>query len=268
MDLESRQVAPAGATETDSDGDFVVSLARGLCVIEALGDARRGLSLSEVARAAGFSRASARRLLLTLERLGYVHQEDRRFVLLPRVLRLGYGFIASMSLAEIMQNDMEEVVRTLKESCSAAMLDGDEIVYVARVPTTRIMTVALTVGTRLPAYCTSMGRVLLSGLTDDEVRAYLRRVPLKPLTPSTVIDPKRLLEIVREARRDGYAMVDQELEAGVRSCAVPLFDRSRRIFATLNASGHASRVNCEDLRTRFLPTLQTAALRISATLAR
>lgn len=252
----------------ESDPDFVLSLARGLSVIEALGDAGRGLSLSETAKKTGFSRASARRLLLTLERLGYVRLDDRRFMLLPRVLRLGYGFIASMSMAEVMQSYMEEVVRALGESCSAAMLDGDEIVYVARVPTKRIMTVALTVGTRLPAYCTSMGRVLLSGLDDPGVDRYLAAVDLKPLTPKTITDRAKLKKLVRQARADGYAMVDQELEAGVRSCAVPLRDRQGRIIAALNSSGHASRVQVEELRTRFLPALLDAAAKISVSFTR
>lgn len=260
--------ASTNGSDAAGDPDFVLSLARGLAVVEALGGAKRGLSLSEAARAAGFSRASARRLLLTLERLGYVRQDDRRFVLLPRVLRLGYGFIASMSPAELMQSYMEEVTKSLRESCSVAMMDGDEIVYVARVPTSRIMTVALNVGTRLPAYCTSLGRVLLSGMADADIDAYLARVELRALTPNTATQPKKLKQIIRQARLDGYTMVDQELEAGVRSCGVPIRDRQGRIVAALNASGHASRVTCEDLKTRFLPVLLDAAAKISASLAR
>lgn len=256
------------AETSESAPDFVASLARGLAVLEALGDAGRGISLSQAAKATGISRASARRLLLTLERLGYVRLEERRFTLLPRVLRLGYGFIASMSLAEVMQTYMEDVVRELGESCSAAMLDGDQIVYVARVPTKRIMTVALTVGTRLPAYCTSMGRVLLSGLGEDELDRVLAETELKPLTPRTITDRAKLRRVVRDVRTKGYALVDQELEAGVRSCAVPMRDRQGRMIAALNASGHASRVEMDDLRKRFLPVLLDAAGRISGALAR
>src|SRR5919108_6184738 len=171
---------------------FVQSLERGLAVIRAFSAERPQLTLSEVARATGLDRAAARRFLLTLADLGYVHSDGRGFMLAPRVLELGYAYLSSISLPEVAEPHMERLVADVHESSSVSVLDGEDIVYVARVPTSRIMTVSINVGTRFPAYATSMGRVLLSQLPDDELEAYLERVELVPLSPRTVTSREAL----------------------------------------------------------------------------
>jgi IclR family pca regulon transcriptional regulator len=247
--------------------EYVQSLARGLSVIKAFGKSTPSMTLSEVARRAGLTRATARRILWTLHRLGYVHTDGRNFTLAVRTLDLGYAYLSSMNLWEAAQPYMEEVVKHVHESCSASVLDDTEIVYVARVPTHRIMTITLGIGSRLPAYPTSMGRVLLSGLSPEELDAYFRRVRLERLTERTVVDPKRLRQIIEDVRRRGWAMVDQELEQGVRSIAVPIRDGSGAIAAGMNVSGHVSRVSNATLVQKFRPHLQRAAERVEAAIA-
>ncbi len=247
-----------------SRGDFVRSLERGLAVIRAFGPDRRELSLSEVARLTGLTRAAARRFLLTLVELGYVHGDGRLFSLRPRVLELGYAYLSTLSLHEVAAPHMEELVAATRESSSIAVLDGDDIAYVVRVPTRRIMTVAIAVGTRFPAYPTSMGRVLLAGLAPGDLDAYLARVRLEPLTRRTVTDPGTLRRIVAEVAAQGFAVVDQELEEGLRSAAVPITDAAGRTVAALNVSVHASRMTLDALRRAVLPLLQLTAARISA----
>src|SRR2546423_5474021 len=202
--------------------EYVQSLARGLSVIKTCGEDAPSLTLSEVAARVGLTRATPRRILWTLHRLGYVHSDGRNFNLAVRTLDLGYAYLSSMNLWEAAQPYMEEVVEHVHESCSASVLDDTDIVYVARVPTHRIMSITLGIGTRLPAYATSMGRVLLAGLSEEELDAYFRRARLEPLTEKTVVDPKRLRRIVEAVRRRRFALVDQELEQGVRSVAVPI----------------------------------------------
>ena len=204
------------------NGDFVQSLDRGLAVIRAFGPDRERLSLSEVAKATGLTRAAARRFLLTLVKLGYVRNDGREFSLRPRVLELGYAYLSGLALPEVAAPHLEELVARLHESSSISVLDGHQIVYVARVPTKRIMTVAISVGTRFPAYATSMGRVLLAALTDDELDTYLAEAAFERLTARTVTNPDRLRAIVREVARQGYAIVDQELEEGLRAVAAPI----------------------------------------------
>ena len=206
-----------------------------------------GLTLSDVARITGLTRAAARRFLLTLVELGYVTTDNRLFSLSPRVLELGYGYLSGLGLTDVATPHMEELVATVRESSSIAVLDGDDIVYVVRVPTKRIMTVSITLGTRFPAYCTSMGRVLLAALPADELDAYLARVRLEPLTPRTVTDAKQLGKVVEETRASGYALVDQELEGGLRSVAVPIVDARGDTMAAVNVSAHSSRVTLEEL---------------------
>src|ERR1700735_1166678 len=197
---------PSGLIPRNSD--FVQSLDRGLAVIRAFGPDRERLSLSEVAKATGLTRAAARRFLLTLVKLGYVRNDGREFSLRPRVLELGYAYLSGLALPEVAAPHLEELVAQLHESSSISVLDGHQIVYVGRVPTKRIMTVAISVGTRFPAYATSMGRVLLAALTDDELDRYLADVCLKALTGRTVTDPARLAAIVREGGRQGYSIVE------------------------------------------------------------
>jgi IclR family transcriptional regulator, pca regulon regulatory protein len=246
--------------------EFVQSLARGLAVIRAFDGTRPELGLSEVSRATGLTRATARRLLLTLVRLGYVRQDGNRFSLRPRVLELGYSYLSALSLPEIAQPHMETLVAQVNESSSIAVLDDTEIVYVVRVPTTRIMTITITVGTRLPAYPTSMGRVLLAGLEPDELERRLSRMHIDPLTPTTVPDASALRVELDRVRAQGWATVDQELEQGVRSAAVPIHDASGGVSAAMNVSVHASRMTMQELRKQVLPNLLRTAASIEAEL--
>ena len=250
---------------TVRNGDFVQSLDRGLAVIRAFGPDRERLSLSEVAKATGLTRAAARRFLLTLVRLGYVRNDGREFSLRPRVLELGYAYLSGLALPEVAAPHLEELVARLHESSSISVLDGHQIVYVARVPTKRIMTVAISVGTRFPAYATSMGRVLLAGLADDELDRYLAEASFERLTARTVTNPDRLRAIVRDVARQGYSIVDQELEEGLRAVAAPIRGASVGT-AAINVSAHASRVSMVAMRGRILPALLETARQIEADL--
>jgi IclR family pca regulon transcriptional regulator len=238
----------------------VRSLERGLAVIRAFDAEHRDLTLSEVARATGLTRAAARRFLLTLVELGYVHVDGGRFSLRPRVLELGFAYLSSLSLPEVAQPHMEELVAQINESSSISVLDDTDIVYVARVPTRRIMSITLAVGTRLPAYATSMGRVLLAALPDAELDERLARIDVRPLTKRTVKGRDALRRELEAVRGQGYAVVDQELEEGLRSGAVPIRDASGAVVAALNVSVHASRTSMQALRTELLrPALRAAA---------
>ena len=247
--------------------DFVQSLDRGLAVIRCFSSERPSLTLSEVAERTGLTRAAARRFLLTLQELGYVGSTGRQFSLRPRVLALGYAYLSSFSVAQIAQPHLEDLAEELHESCSVSVLDGDDIVYVARASANRIMTIALTVGTRLPPYPTSMGRVLLASLPRDELDALLQRTTMRKLTERTVTDETELRKILDRVAAQGWAAVDQELEAGVRSIAVPIRDSSGRVVAAINASAHAARVQMRTLEKQFLPRLLDAAQQIDAELA-
>jgi IclR family pca regulon transcriptional regulator len=247
---------------------YVQSLARGLSVITAFGPDTPELTLSEVARATALTRAAARRFLLTLVDLGYVRTDGRLFRLTPRVLELGYAYLSSLSLPGVAEPHLEWLVHETGESSSLSVLDGQDIVYVARVPTSRIMAVAINVGTRFPAYATSMGRVLLAGLDDEALERYLAEVDLAVLTAQTVRSTEELRDRLAEARRLGYALVDQELEAGLRSIAAPVRDRQGRVVAAVNVSSHVSRMTKDKARRVFLPPLLEACARIEADLRR
>ncbi len=260
----------AGAADTAAaparDSDFVQSLDRGLAVIRAFGPERERLSLSEVARATGLTRAAARRFLLTLVRLGYVRSDGREFSLRPRVLELGYAYLSGLALPEVAEPHLEELSAKLHESSSISVLDGHHIVYIARVATKRIMTVAISVGTRFPAYAASMGRVLLAALTQEEFERYLAEATFEAFTERTVTAPDRLRKIIAEVRRDGYSIIDQELEDGLRAIAVPIHDSSGAVTAALNVSAHANRLSPEAMRTQLLPPLLETARSIEADL--
>ncbi|MEA2269173.1 MAG: IclR family transcriptional regulator, pca regulon regulatory protein [Solirubrobacteraceae bacterium] len=248
--------------------DFVQSLERGLAVIRAFDADHRELGLSDVARATGLTRAAARRFLLTLVELGYVHFDGSRFSLRPRVLELGFAYLSSLSLPEVAQPHMERLVARVDESSSISVLDDTDVVYVVRVPTRRIMSITLAVGTRLPAYATSMGRVLLAGLDPAELEERLSRIEPAPLTAATVTDTGALRRILDGVREDGFAVVDQELEQGLRSAAVPIRDASGTVVAALNVSVHASRATMEALRRDVLPPARETAAAIEAELRR
>jgi IclR family pca regulon transcriptional regulator len=260
---------PQAAADADvavRNSDFVQSLDRGLAVIKAFGPDREKLSLSDVANATGLTRASARRFLLTLVKLGYVRSDGREFSLRPRVLELGYAYLSGLALPEVAAPHMEELVARLHESSSISVLDGHHVVYVVRVPTKRIMTVAISVGTRFPAYATSMGRVLLAALPPEELDRYLSEAVLEPLTSRTVTDPGQLAAIVADVARQGYAIVDQELEEGLRAIAAPIRGAADVGTAAINVSAHASRISMAALRTEILPELLKTVRQIEADL--
>ena len=250
------------------ESHFVQSLERGLSVITAFGPTTPELSLSDVARATGLTRAAARRFLLTLVDLGYVRQDGRQFRLTPRVLGLGYAFLSGISLPGIAEPHLELLAREVHESSSLSVLDGRDIVYVARVPASRIMTVAVNVGTRLPAYATSMGRVLLAGLDDAALEEHLSGLELEAFTPHTVATVDDLRARLAEVRRQGYALVDQELEHGLRSLAAPVRDRGGTVVAAVNVSSQTSRVTRDKARRELLPPLLRAASEIERDLSR
>ncbi|MCZ2838840.1 IclR family transcriptional regulator domain-containing protein [Modestobacter sp. VKM Ac-2985] len=247
---------------------FVQSLARGLAVIRAFDAEHTQLTLSEVARQTGLTRAAARRFLLTLVELGYVRSAGRLFELRPRVLELGYAYLSGLSLPEVARPHLEHLAAEVHESCSLSVLDDEEIVYVARVPTRRIMTVAINVGTRFPAHATSMGRVLLAARPDADRERYLQTAQLTALTPFTVTDPDRLRRALAEARDQGWALVDQELEEGLRSIAVPVRDGDGAVLAAMNISASARHSTPDAVRDDLLPALQAAAREIERDLRR
>jgi IclR family transcriptional regulator, pca regulon regulatory protein len=245
---------------------FVQSFAKGLSVICAFGRDSRSMTLSEVSARTGLSRAAARRILLTLQALHYVDCDGRDFSLTPKILDLGYSYLSTTPLWNLAEPYMEEVVEEVHESCSASVLDGNEIVYILRVPTKKIMTINLSIGSRLPAFCTSMGRVLLGGLGDDELDATLARGNLKAPTGRTETAIAKLRKIIREDHRKGWSLVDQELEDGLVSLSVPLKDRNGKIIAAMNVSGHVTRTPPNEMIKHFLPVLNRAADRINSAL--
>ena len=252
-----------GAAATSNE--YVQSLARGLAVIRTFDAEHPALSLSDVARRAGIPRAAARRFLRTLETLGYVagsagaESAGRLFRLTPRVLELGFSYLSALSLPEIVQPHLEALSREVDESVSAAVLDGTDIVYIARVPTRRIMSVRITIGTRFPASTTSMGRVLLAALPDAERDVAIAASVLEPLTDRTITDPGALLAELDRVRADGWALIDGELEPGLRSIAAPVHARDGSVIAAINVSTSATRDSVERLAGAYLPRLLAAA---------
>lgn len=244
---------------------YVQSLERGLAVIRAFDHTRSRLTSTEVAKITGLDRAAARRFLLTLVDLGYVMTDGRLYWLRPRVLELGYAYLSSLTLPEVALPHMERLVAEVHETCSLGVLDGDEVVFVARVPVKRLMAVPVMVGTRFPAYPTSMGRVLLAGQSEERLARYLDSVRPEPLTDRTVTDPARLRTIVGEVRDRGWAIVDQEMDDGSRSIAVPVRDGNGHVVAALNVSMLSGRGTAETMRD-FLPAMTRAAEQIEADL--
>lgn len=245
--------------EPASRSELVGSLERGLGVMEILAAHPAGLTMSEVADRAGLTRAGARRFLLTLVAAGYARQDGRIFRLSPRLITLGRTWLSGASLWTYSEPFLREVSQALNESCSAAVLADEDVVYVARVAGGRIVAVALHVGTRLPAYCTSMGRVLLSGLAEGELEAFLARASIHAKTDRTVTDRAELARLVARARTQGYAIVDQELEIGLRSIAVPIHERTGAIVAAINVSTQSARMPVSQMEREFLPLLKKAA---------
>ncbi|HEY1392912.1 MAG TPA: IclR family transcriptional regulator [Methylibium sp.] len=251
--------------EAPRPGDsYVQSFARGLEVLRSFGADAPAQTLSEAAERAGLTRAGARRILLTLQHLGYVEAEGRLFRLTPKVLELGFAYLSSQPVWQLAQPVMEELTASLHESCSAAVLDGEDIVYVLRIPASKIMSINLGIGSRLPAYCTSMGRVLLAGLGDEELKHKLAQMKLAAHTPRTITDPERLFEVLQQVRLQGFALVAEELEGGLVSIAVPIVNRAGRAIAAINISGQQHRTPPAHMLEVFLPRLLAAAARINA----
>lgn len=245
------------------DRDYVGALASGLEVLQAFDAEHPRMTLSEVAARTDMDRAKARRFLLTLHALGFVKRSGRQFELTPRVLQLGYAYQASNQYRAVIQQYLEDITAELGESSSLAVLDGDDVVYVVRSAARhRLMAITLSVGTRLPAAYTSMGRVLLAQLPEPELTAFLDRVRLEPFTASSVTDKGVLRDAIHRAKNQGYAVVDQELDLGLRSVAVPVFSGSGELLGALNISTNAARVDMETLMNVYLPRLQAAAEKV------
>jgi IclR family pca regulon transcriptional regulator len=245
------------------DKETIAGFSKGLRVIEAFDAGRPRLTITEVAQSTGLERATARRCLLTLVRDGYASYDGKFFSLAPRVLRLGYAYLSSTPLPRLVQPFLEHLATATSESCSASTLDGVDIVYVARASQKRVMSIGLSVGSRLPAYCSSMGRVLLAALPEKERSAMLAASALRRLTPRTIVDPGELAAAIETARRNGYAIVDQELEIGLRAIAVPLLDASGKVVAAINVGAQAERVSPEQMRREFLPKMRAVQSELS-----
>jgi IclR family pca regulon transcriptional regulator len=260
--------SPRAVTERPGDPDFMASLARGLAVIRAFDTETRRLTISQIGIRTGLARAVVRRCLYTLETLGYVLAASDGYSLAPKTLSLGDAYLSSTPLIAHAQPARDEVSARLLESSSLSILDSDQVLYVARAATQRIMSVALHVGSRLPAYCTSMGQVLLAALTPAERVGYFERVPLVAHTRFSITSRSQLERVLDSVQQEGVAIVDQQLEIGLRSIAVPVRGRHGEVVASINASAQASRVSLARMRDEFQPVLHTAAVRISRLLAR
>lgn len=260
---------PPGAFEGSEppDREFMVTLAKGLAVLRAFRVDRPTMTLSQAAAVLQISRATARRILRTLTELGYVQQSGRDFALAPRVLELGFGFLATQTWIERAQPLMKELSETLRESSSAAILQGNEIVYVLHVPADRIMAIGSNVGSRLPAFHTAMGRLQLGTLDEDEIWRRLRTAPVKGYTASTITGLDALVERVQLDAAQGFSIVDEELEGGLRSIAVPITTRAGRMVAALDVSAHSTRTTRNEMRDRFLGPMRSVAQEISAFLS-
>ncbi len=255
------KASPASSLDVYAgDPNFMTSLARGLIVIQAFTQQSPQMTISQLSIRTGLSRAAVRRCLYTLTKLGFAGAEDgSRYSLRPRMLTLSHTYTSSNTLSTAAQPILERMSAAHRESFSVATLDGDDIVYIARTSVTRVMAVDLHIGSRLPAYCTSMGRVLLAYLTPEQLDQYFARAVLTPHTTRTVTSIEKLRLILRNVRRNGYALVDQELEVGLRSLAVPVYSPSGRVVATINLSGNAPRLSVIEMQTRFLTPLRNAA---------
>jgi IclR family pca regulon transcriptional regulator len=251
-----------GDSKQELGPEFVESLARGLDVVTAFRRVGADVPLTALAEATGLARATVRRSLITLRHLGYAASDGGLFTLTPRVLDLGFARLSGLALARIAQPHLARLVEQVHDSASMAVLAGDDIQYVARVPTARVMRVDITLGTRLPVNATSMGRVLLAGVPVPKRDAYLKRKVLEPLTPHTIVSPRELGALLERVRRDGYALVEDELEVGLRSIAVPVRDRAGTVVSAVNVSMHVQRMNTEEVLGTVLPALRAAAARI------
>ena len=263
---EERELTIAEQIDALTDPSFMTSLARGLAVVQAFSDSRKPQTIAQISQKTGIPRAAVRRCLFTLQQLGYVDAELNNFSLRPKVLTLGYSYLSSTPLTVSSQPYLNAISRDLGESCSLAVLEDGEVLYVARSAASRVMSVALNTGSRLPAYCTSLGRVMLAHLPAAGLDAYFAKTKLRAMTDKTETDQKRLREILVEVRQDGYAINDEELELGLRSIAVPVRGASGQVLAALNVGAQASRVSAERMHQEFLPILLRGAQELSVLL--
>ncbi|HZQ59772.1 MAG TPA: IclR family transcriptional regulator C-terminal domain-containing protein, partial [Casimicrobiaceae bacterium] len=243
-------------------------LARGLAVVAAFTDRRRRPTIADLSRKTGIPRAAVRRCLYTLEKLGYVNGEGYSFSLSPKILSLGHAYLGSAPVAVSAQPFLDKVSDEVQESCSLAVLERDDILYLARSVTSRILSVTLNVGSRLPAYCTSIGQVLLADLGEDEIEAYIDRTNLVRYTDRTVASASQLRDVLEAVRRNGHAIADQEMEVDIRSIAVPVRNASGAVVAGMNVIAQATRMTIRDMKTKVLPPLQRAAAELSTLLPR
>jgi IclR family transcriptional regulator, pca regulon regulatory protein len=258
------RVAKLRDTEPDTQGEFVQSLERGLAVIRAFGFRRVSLTITDVAEATGLTRATARRFLLTLVRMGYVRNDGREYWLRPRVLELGYAYLSGIELPEAAKPFMDELVAAVGESTSIAVRDDDDIVYVAHVAPQRVMTINVPIGGRDPLFCTALGRVLLAAEPADELDRYLKSAELTAYTGATITDPAGLRQTLARVEADGYSLIEDELEDGLVALAVPVRDAHGTVIAAMNVCSYSLRTSPEELVGRGLPLLRTAAAGIEA----
>ena len=266
-ETEAVQADPSRVAELEgggiSDRDFINSLARGLEVISAFSRSKPSMTLSDMSRATGMTRATVRRLLLTLVREGYAKTDGKYFSLQPKVLKLGFAVISSMGIWEVAQPIMTTLSETLQESCFAVVLDGSEVTYVAKADSKRVVNIGINVGSRAPVHAVSSGRVLLAALSDELLQEYLDNSSFEKLTPFTVVSKVRLREEIEEVRAHGWSIVDQELEIGLRSISVPIRGTEGEVLAALNVCCPSARISPEEIRTRILGELLTASKEIT-----
>ncbi|MCK9508611.1 MAG: helix-turn-helix domain-containing protein [Pigmentiphaga sp.] len=269
--MDERQLPAGGKRDrypASNPRDFVGGLAKGLEVIQTFSDATPRLTLVEVAQRTGLTRASARRVLLTLCTLGFAEKvDDRHFMLTPKVLQLGNAYLSSTPMWQFAEPVLEQLVRELDETCSLSVLDGEDAVYVLRIPVRRVLNRVSTVGSRLPAYCTSMGRMLLAMQTDDQLEHYLETVALRPYNASTIVDKAVLRDVLMKTRQDGFAWVAGEIVPSIKGLAVPVFHTSGRALAALTVSINRAELDDEAFVRRALPALKRASTRLSASMA-
>ncbi|SDI57419.1 MULTISPECIES: IclR family transcriptional regulator domain-containing protein [Bradyrhizobium] len=255
-----------GEADNRSATDFIESLDRGLRVLELFGGGQQPMTLSDLAKAADLPRATARRILFTLERAGFVASDGKLFRLTPRVLVLASAYLASNHVVSVLQPALDRLSSDAQEISSMAILDGNDVVFIARASPTRVFSSGIDIGYRLPAFCTSVGRVLLSRLSDDELAAALQAMDIAPLTPFTVTDKKRLLQAIKSDRAQDYSLVDREAEPGFRSISVPVRRYDGTIVAAINMGAHVDRVSASEMIERFLPPLREAAASVKSLL--
>lgn len=261
-------ISPAQQIEAlTGDPNFMTSLARGLAVIHAFQERKHYLTIAQISHRTEIPRASVRRCLHTLIKLGYANSDGRTYSLSPKILTLGHAYLSSTPLMVTAQPILDRISKALHETCSMAVLEGDDALYIARSATPqRLISIDLSVGCRLPAYCTSMGRVLLAGLSEHALDDYLASADLHIKTSRTLHTREQLQSSIAQIREQGWSIIDQELESGLRSIAVPFKDESGQVLAAINIGTHVSRVSRQELESRFLPILLAASAELSALL--